>query len=121
DPGLRRRGPVLGHDLVAMAAPLTKWSVQVERADELALIMHRAIKIATDPPAGPVFVALPIDVMEQETDLGPLPPGRLHRAPAPDPAGVTEAAALLLGARRPVIVAGGDAAPRAAGPAPLPH
>ena len=114
DTRLRLRGPVLGHDLVAMAAPLTKWSVQVERADELALIMHRAVKIATDPPAGPVFVALPIDVMEQETDQGPLAPGRLHRAPAPDPAGVAEAAALLLGGRRPVIVAGDDAAPAAA-------
>ena len=114
DTRLRLRGPVLGHDLVAMAAPLTKWSVQVERADELALIMHRAVKIATDPPAGPVFVGLPIDVMEQETDQGPLAPGRLHRAPAPDPAGVAEAAALLLGGRRPVIVAGDDAAPAAA-------
>jgi benzoylformate decarboxylase len=114
DTRLRLRGPVLGHDLVAMAAPLTKWSVQVERADELALIMHRAVKIATDPPAGPVFVALPIDVMEQETDQGPLAPGRLHRAPAPDPAGVAEAAALLLGGRRPVLVAGDDAAPAAA-------
>jgi len=114
DTRLRLRGPVLGHDLVAMAAPLTKWSVQAERADELALIMHRAVKIATDPPAGPVFVALPIDVMEQETDQGPLAPGRLHRAPAPDPAGVAEAAALLLGGRRPVIVAGDDAAPAAA-------
>ena len=83
----RLRGPVLGHDLVAMAAPLTKWSVQVERADEFALILHRALKIATDPPAGPVFVALPIDVLEQETELAPLPPGRLYRAPEPDPAG----------------------------------
>jgi len=114
DTRLRLRGPVLGHDLVAMAAPLTKWSVQAERADELALIMHRAVKIATDPPAGPVFVGLPIDVMEQETDQAPLAPGRLHRAPAPDPAGVAEAAALLLGGRRPVIVAGDDAAPAAA-------
>ena len=42
DTRLRLRGPVLGHDLVAMAAPLTKWSVQVERADEFAPIMHRA-------------------------------------------------------------------------------
>ena len=42
--------------------------------------------------------------------VGPLPPGRLHRAPWPDPAGIAEAAALLLGSRRPVIVAGDDAA-----------
>src|SRR4029077_9850428 len=108
DTRLRLRGPVLGHDLVAMAAPLTKWSVQVERADELALIMQRALKIASDPPAGPVFVALPIDVMEQETDQAPLPPGRLHRASEPDLAGIEAAAALLLGSRRPGIVVGDD-------------
>ena len=110
DTRLRLRGPVLGHDLVAMAAPLTKWSVQVERADEFALIMHRALKIATDPPAGPVFVALPIDVLEQETDLAPFVPGRLYRAPEPDPAGVQAAAELLRSARRPAIVVGDDAA-----------
>src|SRR4029077_12892999 len=89
---------------------------QVERADELALIMHRALKIASDPPAGPVFVALPIDVMEQETDQAPLPPGRLHRASEPDPGGIEAAAALLLGSRRPVIVVGDDAAGAGAGP-----
>jgi benzoylformate decarboxylase len=110
DTRLRLRGPVLGHDLVAMAAPLTKWSVQVERADEFALIVHRALKIATDPPAGPVFVALPIDVLEQETDVEPFPRGRLYRAPEPDPAGVRAAVELLLGAQRPAIVAGDDAA-----------
>jgi benzoylformate decarboxylase len=109
DTRLRLRGPVLGHDLVAMAAPLTKWSVQVERADEFALIMHRALKIATDPPAGPVFVALPIDVLEQETDLAPFPPGRLYRAPEPDPAGIRAAAELLLDGQRPAIVVGDDA------------
>jgi benzoylformate decarboxylase len=114
DTRLRLRGPVLGHDLVAMAAPLTKWSVQVERADEFALIMHRAIKIATDPPAGPVFVALPIDVLEQETDLTPGLPGDLYRSPAPDPAGIREAAELLTRAQRPAIVAGDDAAGAAA-------
>src|SRR5258707_11917192 len=87
DTRLRLRGPVLGHDLVAMAAPLTKWSVQIERADEVAPIMHRALKIASDPPAGPGFVALPIDVMEQETDQAPPPPRRAHRADRAGPAG----------------------------------
>src|SRR5262245_26688210 len=114
DTRLRLRGPVLGHDLVAMATPVTKWSVQVERADEFALIMHRALKIASDPPAGPVFVALPIDVMEQETEIEPFPPGRLHQASEPDPQGVRDAARLLLESRRPVIVVGDEAASAAA-------
>jgi len=110
DTRLRLRGPVLGHDLVAMAAPLTKWSVQVERADEFAPIMHRALKIATDPPAGPVFVALPIDVLEQETDVAPFPAGRLYRAPEPEPAAIQAAAELLLSSRQPAIVVGDEAA-----------
>src|SRR4029453_14996967 len=110
DTRLRLRGPVLGHDLVAMAAPLTKWSVQVERADEFALIMHRALKVATDPPAGPGFVALPIAVLGQETEVAPLPPGRLYRAPEPDAAGIQGAAELLLGSRRPAFVVGDDVA-----------
>src|SRR5262245_1789677 len=105
DTRLRLRAPVLGHDLVAMAAPVTKWSVQAERADELAPLLHRALKVAADPPSGPVFVALPIDVMEQETDEGARPPSALYRATEPDPAGVAAAAALLLGSRRPAIVA----------------
>lgn len=109
DTRLRLRGPVLGHDLVAMTAPLTKWSVQVERADEFALIMHRALKIASDPPTGPVFVALPIDVLEQETDVEPFPPGRLYREPGPDPAGIQAATDLLIGCQRPAIVFGDEA------------
>ena len=30
----RLREPLLGHDLVAMAAPVVKWSVEVERSEE---------------------------------------------------------------------------------------
>src|SRR5215475_7962092 len=106
DTRMRLREPLLGHDLPAMAAPLTKWSAQVERADEMALVLHRALKVAQDPPAGPVFVALPIDVLEQETEIRAFPPSGLYRAGSPDPAGVEAAAQLLLGSQSPVIVAG---------------
>ena len=34
DTRMLRRDPVLAHDLVAMAAPVTKWSAQVQSADE---------------------------------------------------------------------------------------
>jgi benzoylformate decarboxylase len=106
DTRMRLREPLLGHDLAAMAAPLTKWSVQVERADEMALVLHRALKVAQDPPAGPVFVALPIDVLEQATEIGALPPSALYRASEADPAGVGAAAELLLGSHSPVIAVG---------------
>ncbi len=110
DTRLRLRDPVLGHDLAAIAAPVTKWSVQVERADELGPILQRAFKIANEAPAGPVFVALPIDVMEQETDIGPRGPATLYPVSRPDPAGVAAMAKLLAAAKSPAIVAGDDIA-----------
>ncbi|MBI3993405.1 MAG: thiamine pyrophosphate-binding protein [Candidatus Lambdaproteobacteria bacterium] len=106
DSRMRLREPVLFDDLAALARPLTKWSVQAEHADELPAILHRAFKIAQDPPRGPVFVALPINVMDQETAQPPLGPSPLYQRSLPDPAGVAELARLLLGARRPVIVCG---------------
>ncbi|MBR1152491.1 thiamine pyrophosphate-binding protein [Bradyrhizobium sp. JYMT SZCCT0428] len=110
DTRMRLANPVLGHDLVAMAAPVTKWSVQVERADELAPVLRRAFKVATDAPRGPVFVSLPINVLEQETTIEAIAPDKLWRSPPPDPAGIEELASLLLKSQRPAIVAGDDVA-----------
>ncbi|HEY2872308.1 MAG TPA: thiamine pyrophosphate-binding protein [Reyranella sp.] len=110
DTRMRLRDPVLGHDLAAIAAPVTKWSVQVESADELGPILQRAFKIANEAPAGPVFVALPINVMEQETDIAPARPATLFEKSRPEPAGIEAMAKLLAAAKSPAIVAGDDVA-----------
>ncbi|NQV59610.1 MAG: thiamine pyrophosphate-binding protein [Alphaproteobacteria bacterium] len=110
DTRLRLREPVLSHDLVAMAAPVTKWSVQVERADEMAAIMQRAFKIANEAPAGPVFVALPINVMEQETDLPAAASTQIFTNPRPEPAGIAAMVELLQAADNPAIVVSDDVA-----------
>ena len=106
DTRYRLREPVLWHDLAAMAAPVTKWSVQAESAAELPELLHRAFKIAQDPPTGPVFAALPFNVMNEHTSHAPIPPSRIWRRAAPDPDGVAEAARLLLAAERPAVFAG---------------
>src|SRR5213083_513726 len=90
DTRMRLKNPVLGHDLVAMAAPVTKWSVQIERADEIAPIMRRAFKVATDAPKGPVFVSLPINVLEQEPHVEAVSPDKLWRSALADPAGLEQ-------------------------------
>ena len=110
DTRMRLRDPVLGHDLAAIAAPVTKWSVQVETADELGPILQRAFKIANEAPAGPVFVALPINVMEQETSIAPGKPAKIYPAARPDPAGIAAMAKMLAAAKNPAIVAGDDIA-----------
>jgi benzoylformate decarboxylase len=105
-----RREPILSHDLAAMAAPVTKWSTEVRTADEMDEVMRRAFKIANDPPYGPVFVSLPINVMEQDTANRALPPGRLYRTAAPDPRGIADACALIEASSAPVIVVGDEVA-----------
>lgn len=106
DNRMRLREPLLGHDLVAMAAPLTKWSVEANNADELAHLLNRAFKVARETPSGPVFVSLPINVMEEDTGHGPMTPAHIFPRTAPDPAGLEEAVQLLLHAKRPLIFCG---------------
>jgi acetolactate synthase I/II/III large subunit len=61
----------------------------------------------------PILLDVPIDLQEMDwprSDDGPRNVGALTQRPEPDPAGLTEALALLAAASRPVIVAGKGAA-----------
>jgi benzoylformate decarboxylase len=108
DTRMRLRHPLLAHDLAAMAAPVTRWSVEAQSADELPLLLHRAFQTALGPPAGPVFVGLPIDVLEQESKQRLVEPPHNFTRTAPDPEGIEEAARRLLAAREPVVVFGDE-------------
>src|SRR4051812_13817320 len=61
--------PHLSGPLVEMARPICKWAHQVEHAADMPQALRRAFKIAADPPQGPVFLALPIDVLDQEAEV----------------------------------------------------
>ena len=68
-------------DLVGMARPVTKWAGRVTHPSSLLRMLRRAIKIATTPPTGPVFLALPMDVLdapnaEEVVPAAPWPPER---------------------------------------------
>ncbi len=106
DTRMRLRDPILRHDLVAMAAPVTKWAVEAQTADEIAPIMNRAFRIANEGPAGPVFVALPNNVMSATTTISATGAGPLFCRNPPQSAAIDDLATLLLGARNPVIFAG---------------
>jgi benzoylformate decarboxylase len=64
----RHEEPILDGDLVAMADQFTKWADEVRDVDALPTMLRRACKVACTPPTGPVFLSLPMDVMEAETD-----------------------------------------------------
>ena len=110
DTRMRLQTPLLSHDLVAMAAPLTKWSAEARHADEIAPLLRRAFKIAHEAPMGPVFLALPVDVMSQETEVAASYAGDLRTTLRPDPDSISALAEMILASQQPVILAGDDVA-----------
>ena len=93
-------------DLVAMAEPVTKWATRVLDPASVLRVLRRAVKMAATPPMAPVFVALPMDVLDAPNDEEVRPTPTLVTRVAPEQLEVERAAALLAGAQRPLIVAG---------------
>src|SRR5579883_2709988 len=98
--------PHLSGPLVEMARPVCKWAYQVEHAHDVPQALRRAFKIAAEPPQGPVFLALPMDVLDAEADMDIAPTSYTNWHSRPDPAGLWEAAELLLRAENPMLMAG---------------
>ncbi|MFE2154134.1 thiamine pyrophosphate-binding protein [Streptomyces lavendulae] len=96
----------MASDLVAMARPVTKYATRVTDPRSVLRTVRRAVKIALTPPRGPVFVALPMDVLDELNSEPVLPATVPLTDVAPSPASVGRAAALLAGAARPVVLAG---------------
>jgi benzoylformate decarboxylase len=98
--------PLLWGDLVQMARPYTKWSYEISRPEDLPQAVRRAIKVAMAPPTGPVFLSLPMDVLETSVDLDLSPIPRPDLRPGPLPALLERAAEVLCAAHNPTIIVG---------------
>jgi benzoylformate decarboxylase len=98
--------PILSADLATLAKPFVKFSAQVERLKDLPTLVHRAAKTALAPPTGPVFLALPGDILKNDADIDLLEPTRVAPRVRGDIDAVNAAADLLAKAQRPVIMAG---------------
>jgi thiamine pyrophosphate-dependent acetolactate synthase large subunit-like protein len=64
-----KREPDQFIDLAAMASHTSKWSTGITRSTDLSLTIRKAFKIALQPPAGPVFVSLPQEIMNNNYDI----------------------------------------------------
>jgi benzoylformate decarboxylase len=62
--------PLLFGDLVRIAEPAVKWAREVASADQLPVLVRRAFHDASAAPTGPVFLSLPMDVMEEMSAVG---------------------------------------------------
>src|SRR5246127_1500206 len=102
--------PLLAADLVGMAAPVAKWCFEPNALDDLPLILRRAFHDSMSPPRGPVFLSLPMNILDEVGSPPVLPASRIERASVGS--GVPDLAQELLQFRpgRTVIVAGNDIA-----------
>src|ERR1700681_1201462 len=100
--------PVLYGPLVQMAEPLVKWAVEVTRLEDMPRIVHRAAKIATTPPTGPVFISLPGDILNSEARIELGRSTRVDTRVKPSDEALQALVQRCLKAERPVIIAGDE-------------
>ena len=100
--------PLLYGPLVRMAEPLVKWAVEVTRLEDLPRIVRRAAKVATTPPTGPVFIALPGDILNSEAGIELGRSTRVDARVRPSEESLQALVQRILKAQRPVIIAGDE-------------
>jgi benzoylformate decarboxylase len=106
DQAMNLTEPILWSDLPPVARPYVKWSHEITRLEDLPRAVRRAVKTAHAHPTGPVFISLPVDVLNAERELDLLASTRVAPRIRGDAAAIDAAADLLARARRPLLVAG---------------
>ncbi len=106
DRRLKFQEPILYGDMVSVARPWTKWSVEIERIEDLPAALRRAMQIALAPPTGPVFMSIPIDIQMESADLDLTPAAPLSARLRPPQDAIARAAQLLGATGNPAILVG---------------
>jgi len=92
-----------------LVKPWVKWSYQPVRPQDIPAAFMRAYAVALQPPAGPVFLSLPLDDWDAPSTV-PLTVRTVATRVAPDPARLAEFAGWIAEAKHPVLVYGSDIA-----------
>jgi acetolactate synthase-1/2/3 large subunit/sulfoacetaldehyde acetyltransferase len=98
-------------DLVGIFKPVTCFARQVHTTARVIPTLHDAFRAALSGGRGPAFVCIPRDLLDHEMINVPVRPPEAYRPVAArlpgDPEAIARAAALLAGAQRPLLLAGG--------------
>lgn len=99
-----------GIDQVALGAPACKWAHHLLGIEQIPRLVEQAIRIAMQPPRGPVMLDLPWDILlatVEEDSLQDTGPATLHSGSASE-ADIGHVVGMLATAKRPVIVLGSE-------------
>lgn len=93
-------------DLTGIMKPVTKYTTMALDKDSVLRTVRRAIKIASTPPMGPVYVCLPADVLDAVNTESVFPSVRISKATVPSKSAVQEIADALIMSENPVFFIG---------------
>src|SRR4051794_1026837 len=92
-------------DATMLPRPWVKWAYEPARPQDVPAAFMRAIATALQPPAGPVFLSLPLDDWDKPSE-GAAVVRTVATRVAPDPARLGEFAKALRHASSPVVIYG---------------
>jgi len=103
-------------DIVATMRPLTKMATQIVSAQSIPTLVRDAFRVAQQERPGPVHLEVPEDIAADEAAADIIPPHVVELPIAPL-AAIERAAAMIIGAKRPLVMLGAAASrPHLAGP-----
>ncbi len=95
-------------DTYGLTIPITKHNFLVSSAEELLEVIPRAFELAISGRPGPVLIDIPKDVQMQAIEIDQWPvPGQRQMPPVADAWAISEAAAMINTAKRPLLYLGG--------------
>jgi len=107
DTGMREREAFQEVDYKAVFGTLAKWVVEIDQPDRIPELVARAFRIAMQGRPGPVVIALPENMLTEQTAAVDAP--RVEPAKAwPAPADIARLGDMLAAAKRPIVVLGGS-------------
>lgn len=92
-------------DATVLPQPWVKWAYEPARAEDVPAAFMRAYAVATQPPAGPVFLSIPLDDWNKPA-LGPAVVRTISRRVQPDSVRLREFADRISRAERPLLLLG---------------
>ncbi len=93
-------------DLVGMAKPVTKWATTIYDSRTALRTIRKAVKIAGTAPMGPVYICLPMDVLDELCVEDILPTSMPSTKVVPDDLTISNIATNILKSRKPMLYLG---------------